>query len=311
MKRIGWLVAVVTTIVIGFVARSPVLAALRTSRVAAAPEVAKERPRPPTIHAEGRIITRAGGRLVVGAEMPGTIAEVLVQEGTVVKKDDVLVVFKKVEHSARVNEAWAHIAEANAEVALARAETKRTQQLLASGSVSKTEVERATHALNIAAAHRTAAVAIAQQASATVASARIVAPIDGTVIGRMIDPGATVAAGTALIEIADLEHLRVEVEVDEFDIGRITTGMPATIGADAFGEATWSGAVEEVPNVVVPRRLRPQDPAHPTGSGVIDVKVSLGQGSPLALGQRVNVVLTAATGAGVLASGGELPLGDR
>ena len=62
----------------------------------------------------------------------------------------------------------------------------------------------------------------------------VVAPIDGTVIQRTVEPGQSFAATDALLVIAD--RLLVEAQVDETDIAKIRVQLPARIQLDAYPE---------------------------------------------------------------------------
>src|SRR5439155_27041065 len=99
----------------------------------------------------------------------------------------------------------------------------------------------------------------------------------------------TVAAGAELVTIADLDKTRIEAEVDEYDAGRVALGAPVTISSEGYGDATWKGHVEEIPDAVTSRRLKPQDPARPSDTRVLLVKVALDGPIPVKLGQRVEV----------------------
>jgi multidrug resistance efflux pump len=92
-----------------------------------------------------------------------------------------------------------------------------------------------------------------------------------------------------LCAIADLDRLRLEVEVDEYDAGRVALGAPVRITAEGYDGQDWLGKVEDIPDAVTARRLRPQDPARPVDVRVLLVKVALQQATPLKLGQRVEV----------------------
>ncbi|HRY29099.1 MAG TPA: efflux RND transporter periplasmic adaptor subunit [Elusimicrobiota bacterium] len=69
----------------------------------------------------------------------------------------------------------------------------------------------------------------------------VVAPLSGTVILRNVVVGQTVTAGTILYAISD--KLIVLTHVDEVDIGRVRTGMPARITLDAFPGRSVDGKV--------------------------------------------------------------------
>ncbi len=120
----------------------------------------------------------------------------------------------------------------------------------------------------------------------------VFAPIDGVVTSRMVNAGETVAASAPLVTIVDLTRLRVEAEVDEYDVAHCAVGGVATIRTEAFPGRSWRGAIEEIADGLVPRRIRPEDPGRPTDTRVLPVRVRLGEPTPLRLGQRVEVSIT-------------------
>ena len=87
------------------------------------------------------------------------------------------------------------------------------------------------------------------------------------VIARHVDPGETVTAGSPLVTIVDLSRLRVEAEVDEFDIAGIALAAKATITAEGYPGRRWRGQVEEIADAVVAARLVPRIPAGPPTHG--------------------------------------------
>jgi len=102
-------------------------------------------------------------------------------------------------------------------------------------------------------------------------------------------------AGAPIVTLSDLSKLRVEVEVGEFDAGRVKVDAPAQIRAEGYEGKVWKGTVEEIPDEVVPRRQRPLDPSRPVDTRVLLVKVRLDEPTPLRLGQRVEVEVVPAT----------------
>jgi hypothetical protein len=59
--------------------------------------------------------------------------------------------------------------------------------------------------------------------------------------------------------------------------------------AEGYDGASWRGRVEEIPDAVVGRRLKPQDPGKPEDTRVLLVKIALLEPTPLKLGQRVEI----------------------
>jgi hypothetical protein len=91
-----------------------------------------------------------------------------------------------------------------------------------------------------------------------------------------------------------LKRVRVEAEVDEVDFGGIALGAIVTISAEGFPGRIWRGHVEEIPDVVVGRHLRPEDTARPVDTRVLLVKIGLLEPTPLKLGQRIEVEIVKA-----------------
>jgi RND family efflux transporter MFP subunit len=146
-----------------------------------------------------------------------------------------------VERNARA--AQAAVAKAQAELELARSRQRRDAELLRNGFVSQSVLDASDAALRAAEANldnaRAAAAAREAEAQAltqelryadTVLSfARIVAPMDGVIIARLAEAGATVAPGTPIFRMVDPATLWIAVRVDESVVGRVRVGQPASI----------------------------------------------------------------------------------
>ena len=74
--------------------------------------------------------------------------------------------------------------------------------------------------------------------------APIVAPLDGFIILKNIEPGQTVTAADAVLVMAD--KLIVKAQVDETDIGNIQLGQAVSIQLDAYPDQTIRGKVEHI-----------------------------------------------------------------
>ncbi len=72
----------------------------------------------------------------------------------------------------------------------------------------------------------------------------LVAPINGEVIVRSVEPGQTISASDAVIVLSD--RLIVQAEVDETDIGKVKVGQNATIKLDAYPEVNVDGKVDHI-----------------------------------------------------------------
>jgi len=72
----------------------------------------------------------------------------------------------------------------------------------------------------------------------------LVAPLDGDIIARKIEPGQTVTASDILYVMSD--RLIIEAQVDETDIGRIVVGQAADITLDAYPRDVIPGKVDQI-----------------------------------------------------------------
>ena len=72
----------------------------------------------------------------------------------------------------------------------------------------------------------------------------VIAPMDGQVIVRSVDPGQTVTTSDSLFVLSD--RLIVKAFVDETDIGRVKIGQKALIGLDAYPDIRVNGAVQHI-----------------------------------------------------------------
>jgi HlyD family secretion protein len=91
-----------------------------------------------------------------------------------------------------------------------------------------------------------AAQAKVDAAQATVDSMSVIAPFDGEVLYVQSQPGDVVEAGTAAANVADLDHLYVETQVDESDVANVKVGQKADVTLDALSEATFTGKVTQI-----------------------------------------------------------------
>jgi HlyD family secretion protein len=214
----------------------------------------------------------------VGAQVNGRVTHVYVDFNTVVKKGDVLAEIDPLIYGTQVSAQVANLAGQQAQLAQAKAslasmraqmETSRvaldrTQKLYAANLAAKGDLDTAQGNYDSLRAQADAAQANveSQEASINAQSAqlsqsranlgytKIYAPVDGIVVTRGIDPGATVVASfqaPVLFVIAeDLRKMRVLADVDEADVGRMAEGMAADCVVDAFPGETFHGVVSQI-----------------------------------------------------------------
>ncbi len=94
-----------------------------------------------------------------------------------------------------------------------------------------------------AAAAAQAASAQASEEAKRLNDTRLVAPISGNISMRKVDPGQTVAAGTSVFSIADLNPVKVRVGVPEAEIGKVHAGATAEVSIPSLDGCRFTGKV--------------------------------------------------------------------
>lgn len=242
--------------------------------------------------AEGRLVAYPGAEVAVATELPGVVVRLTVEEKDRVRKGQVIAELRADDLRAGLSESRARIEEAEADIRFAEVDLERAERLLSERVGTQDAADRARRNRDAASARKETALAAASRLQAVLAKTRIVAPIDGVVILRSVQPGEHLEAGEPLVTIADLDRIRVEAEVDEFDTGRVALDAPVKVTAEGYTGQSWPARVEEIPDAVVPRRLKPQDPGKPSDTRVLLVKIALDGKTPLKLGQRVEVEIS-------------------
>jgi RND family efflux transporter MFP subunit len=279
MKRIVWVVAGIAIVIITVLQiRGRAEARPTSGRVAAVRQI---------ISAEGRLVAYPGAEVTVGSDAAGTI-ERLVEEKQHVRKGEIVAVIRANDTRAALAQARARVAEADADIRLFELERDRAKSLWQTEVGSKQAFEKAERDLDAAKARRESAAADVRRLDAIVEKTVIKSPIDGVAVARFPQPGEAIKAGDSLVTIADLSRTRVEAEVDEFDAGRLHVGAPVVVTAEGY-DGKWRGTVEEIPDSVTDRRLKPLDPSKPIDTRVLLVKVAMNEKTPLKLAQRVEI----------------------
>ena len=168
----------------------------------------------------------------VGAVAQGRVMEVAVREGDGVEKGDLLALLDD-------RPAVSQLAEAKARLALAEAEEARAAELVRRAVASQQAMERA-------AAETRMAKALVDIAERAVADRRILSPLRGFVMNRMVEPGESVAANTPLFVVAAERPLVVEADVDERDAPRVFPGAEVALGAEAFPQKVFTSKVARI-----------------------------------------------------------------
>ena len=218
-----------------------------------------------TVSATGKLAPT--NRVDVGSEVSGLVSKVLVDVNDHVVKGQPIALIDPSRFRDSVNQSQAQLASQQAAVAQAQAtlaqssaQLKRLEEVsrLSGGRVpAKTEMEQAIADRDRAIANVRAAQANVAAARATLSSneynfvrAVIRSPVNGVVLARQVEPGQTVAASfntpTLFVIAEDLTRMKLEVSIDEADVGEVRAGQKASFTVDAFPGETFPADITRV-----------------------------------------------------------------
>lgn len=214
------------------------------------------------LNASGYIVAQR--KAAVASKVTGTLVALMVEEGSKIKKGDVIARMENIDVSAvrdqvaaNLNTARAALEQARAERDNARKEYERYQQLVAKDYVSRSDYDvvetryrKAVDGVKASEAAVHAGEAALKNAEASLDYTSIRAPFDAIVltknadIGDIVTPiGAAANAKAAVVTIADMNSLQVEVDVSETSITTIRVGQPCDIQLDALPDMRFRGEV--------------------------------------------------------------------
>lgn len=193
----------------------------------------------------------------IGPTFAGRVKRLEVHVGDQVKAGQVLGEMEPVDLDDRVRSqesafkrAEAALREAEARQAYAQTQARRYEQLFAVRSTSEEIVTTKRQELQIADAALSAArediVRARSDREGLVAqrsSLRLIAPVDGVVTERDADPGTTIVAGQAAVEVIDSKSLWINVRFDQSSASGLAAGLPARIALRSRSGQVLNGRV--------------------------------------------------------------------
>ncbi len=189
----------------------------------------------------------------IKSRVSGEIKEVYVQEGEPVTKGQLLMEIEDTDLRRQVSLGDINSQEAVLRVKNARLELERNQAAFDARGISKYELDRVTQTLELAkVALERAKVQLATEKD-QLSYTRIMAPIDGMVTRRNVEPGEVVTAGVTatvngepLLTIAQLDKLQLELALNQVDVARVKAGQKATVTLDAYRDTPVEGEVTSI-----------------------------------------------------------------
>ena len=152
------------------------------------------------------------------------------------------------------------LSQANADLEVAKVrlinaqnQFERSKRLHSEGNISDKSFEDAQEAFSSARAQQVRAQVFLENARIALDDTSVRSPIAGTVISRpaevgqvITSPTSAVGGGTLLMEMADLNKVRVRALIDEIDIGKISIGQEVTLKVSAYRDKKFVGIVSKI-----------------------------------------------------------------
>lgn len=145
-----------------------------------------------------------------------------------------------------VGQAIQHAAAARAQVAQATASVRQAQAALKSAQSTPVQAGVRRFEARGALGRVAEAKARLEQAKLNLSYTRIVAPVDGMVANKNVEPGQFVQPGQPLIAIVAAGSNHITANFKETQLGKIKPGQRATFTVDAYPRVTFTGRVESI-----------------------------------------------------------------
>jgi len=200
------------------------------------------------------------GSVVASEEAPlsfplsGTVQEVRVSEGNIVREGQLLASLDDAPIQIALESARSQLVGARASLNEAKSTYERYTDLQTRGAVSRADLETATANYASARSNVSTAQSEIERLERDLGNSKLVAPFDGTVADRSIEPFEEVAPGQSAFVLQTTESLEVNVQIPENMIVDINYGdavdvtFPAIDGSQAKGSVQTIGSRAESGN---------------------------------------------------------------
>ena len=201
----------------------------------------------------GYIINRE--RIEISPRFLGVVKWIGVKKGDSVTNGQVIVQLDDAEYRARLLEAEGQLQNARAAVERDELNYQRITNLIHDAVESKQAEDNSRLALAADRANLQAAQGAYDLAKTYVDWCVIRSPINGVVLEKLVNPDELVmpqsfgggrGPSTALLAVADLNDLQVEIDVNEADLSKISLNQKCRVSPEAYPDKTYSGIVAEI-----------------------------------------------------------------
>ena len=208
----------------------------------------------PILTASGYLVARR--KAVVSAKIQGRLAELRVEEGSRVREGELIARLESSDYEAQVHRATASVERAQADLAEAERQARVARDLTEEKVMAQDSLDAADSRVRIAQAALAQARADLGYARAQLANTRILAPFTGVVVKKMAEVGESVApippgvnlstSSGAVVALADLDTLEMEVDVAESNVARLGPAQPAEVTVEAFPDKKYRAVLRQI-----------------------------------------------------------------
>ena len=208
----------------------------------------------PILTASGYVVARR--KAVVSAKIQGRLAELRVEEGSHVREGDIIARLDSADYQAQMDVARAQVQHAEADLAEQQRQQRITQNLAQAHVVSQDQLDAASSRVRLAEAALSQSRASLAVSEANYQNTLIRAPFSGVVVKKMAEVGESVApippgvnistASGAIVALADMATLEVEVDVSESNVARLQPNQPAEVSVEAFPDRSYHAVLRQV-----------------------------------------------------------------
>lgn len=208
----------------------------------------------PILTASGYVVARR--KAVVSAKIQGRLSDLRVEEGSEVREGQVIARLESAEYEAAVQQAKAGVVRAEADLAESQRQLRLAEDLAKQQILAQDQLDASISKVRVGAAALQQAKAQVAFNEAQLANTFIRAPFTGVVLKKMAEVGESVApippgvnistSSGAIVALADLATLEVEVDVNESNVGKLGDAQPAEVTAEAFPDRKYKAVLRQV-----------------------------------------------------------------
>ncbi|HWV21787.1 MAG TPA: efflux RND transporter periplasmic adaptor subunit [Devosia sp.] len=200
---------------------------------------------------------------VVAAQAAGRVLSVAVRPGDSVKEGQVLVEIDQANLALQLAQQRATADATRAQLVSSQQQLERTEELARQGLTSPSALEQARSATAALEANMTALSSAVSVAELALSNATVRAPIDGIVSDRSVEAGQTIATGTALFTLVNLDEMDFQASASVNSSALVSPGQAVEVTATGLDNQTFEGTVTRV------------NPVAPTGTRAVPIYISI------------------------------------